>query len=157
MEGNKLLTRFLSLLIVVLALSSCGDDRIFEDYRGMKQLQWSIADTVRFELEAQPAKSKLIIAVKYTDDYDFRNLYVRYLLKDSSALVLENTLVNIPLFERTSGKPLGKGFGTTYTKYDTLPIQTESDIHVVDFIQYMRVESLNGVEAIGLKVIPSRQ
>ncbi|UJP64624.1 gliding motility lipoprotein GldH [Mongoliitalea daihaiensis] len=153
MVANKITLKFALAYILILGLSSCGSERLFEAYQGMPTLQWEELDTVRFELNPTTQNGEMLIAVKYTDAYDFRNLYVRYILKDSTAQVLENTLVNIPLFERISGKPLGKGFGDTFTKYDTLPLQVTTGITSVELIQYMRMESLNGIEAIGLKVV----
>lgn len=143
----------MGIILSILVLSACGTDRLYEDYQGMSGLKWNIEDTVRFDLNPAAQKGKMLIAVKHTDAYEFRNLYVRYVLRDSSNHILENTLVNIPLFERTSGSPLGKGFGGTFTKYDTLPISVDSSVSSVQFIQYMRTETLNGIEAIGLKVV----
>ncbi|GHB43463.1 gliding motility lipoprotein GldH [Mongoliitalea lutea] len=153
MAGNRLAYSLIGIIVSILVLSACGTDRLFEDYQGMPSLKWSIEDTVRFELNPAAHHGKMLIAVKHTDAYEFRNLYVRYILRDSSNQILENTLVNIPLFERTSGSPLGKGFGGTFTKYDTLPVSVDSKIATVQFIQYMRTETLNGIEAIGLKVV----
>jgi gliding motility-associated lipoprotein GldH len=119
----------------------------------MESLHWEIADTVRFEIDPSKPQGSYVIGIKYTDAYDFRNLYVRYLLKDSTNQVMENTLVNIPLFERSSGKPLGKGFGSSFTKYDTLPTASSMGVARVEFIQYMRIETLPGIEAVGLKIV----
>ena len=125
MAGNRLAYNLFGIIVSILVLSACGTDRLFEDYQGMPGLKWGIEDTVRFELNPETHQGKMLIAVKHTDAYEFRNLYVRYVLRDSSNQILENTLVNIPLFERTSGSPLGKGFGGTFTKYDTLPVSVD--------------------------------
>lgn len=150
---SKAVIRVSFMLTLLSALVACDNQRVYESYRGMESLHWEITDTVRFEIDPIKHQGSYVLGVKYTDAYDFRNLYVRYLLKDSLNHVIENTLVNIPLFERSSGKPLGKGFGSSFTKYDTLPVKNGVGVAQVEFIQYMRVETLPGIEAIGLKIV----
>jgi gliding motility-associated lipoprotein GldH len=91
--------------------------------------------------------------VKYNTDYGFRNLYVKYFLFDSLGNQIESQLLNIPLFDSQGGRPLGDGFGSTFTKSDTLPIITDAAYTKVIFVQYMRVEELEGLDAIGFKQI----
>jgi gliding motility-associated lipoprotein GldH len=76
-------------------------------------------------------------------------------LKDSLGQPMVDSLLNINLFDVKTGKPLGDGFGNIFTKYDTLPMeQIYDNQHVkIQFIQYMRKEELEGIEAVGLKII----
>jgi gliding motility-associated lipoprotein GldH len=143
---------FLGLILII---SACNQDRVFENYHGMESQAWGIADTVSFEVDGNLIFDKAILVLKYNSDYEYRNLYLRYLLKDSLGNELDARLINIPLFESTSGKPLGKGYGSTFTNHDTLPISSETDFHQIQLIQYMRVDELKGIEAIGLKLIKS--
>lgn len=144
--------RFLgSFLAISMWLTGCNGDRVFEEYEGLKSGTWSVSDTVSFEVSDLAIPNRTLVAVKYTKDYGFRNLYVQYILKDSSGQTVESKLLDIPLFESNSGKPLGDGFGSTFTKYDTLPLEnTYRSIHLV---QYMRVEELSGIDAVGIKVV----
>ena len=93
-----------------------------------------------------------ILAIRYDDKYEYNNLYVRFLLRDSVDKVLMDSLLNIHLFDPKTGKPLGQGFGNRRIRYDTLPgglIQAKSTFQ---FIQYMRKDTLAGIESIGLKI-----
>jgi gliding motility-associated lipoprotein GldH len=139
------------LSLALLVLGACSGDRIYENYQGLESQKWNVIDTIHFELPKHPV-GHTILGIKYTHDYKYRNLYVRYILKDSLNQVLESQLLDIPLFESVSGKPLGKGFGSTYTKYDTLPLQN-LDYHSVSFTQYMRLDTLPGIEAVGIKLV----
>jgi hypothetical protein len=67
--------------------------------------------------------------------------------------VLNDTVWNVPIFDTQSGKPLGKGFGNTYTIYDTLPFSLPSKAKEVLLLQYMRQAELEGIEAIGIKIL----
>lgn len=134
---------------------SCNSDRIFEEYQGMPELHWKVADTVSFEVTTDDPNAILpMLGVRYNDTYPFHNLYVRYLLDDTLGNTLMDSLINIHLFDTKTGKPLGKGFGNVYTKYDSLPrVEVPADLPVnARFIQYMRADELEGIESIGLKI-----
>ncbi len=145
----------LFLFFLTMGIASCNTDRVFEAYQGMPDLHWNVEDTVSFELEAlQLHEGFPLLGLRYNDTYEFHNLYVRYLLTDSVGKVLADSLINIHLFDPVSGKPLGKGFGNVYTKYDTLPTLAipPGQKHQHQFVQYMRKEDLKGIEAVGLKI-----
>ena len=145
---------FFFLSTIVLA-ASCNSDRVFEEYTGMPELHWKVADTVSFDVRTMaPDVAQPLLGIRYNDTYPFHNLYVRYLLNDTLGNTLMDSLLNIPLFDARSGKPLGKGFGNVYTRYDSLPqVMLPADVPVsVRFVQYMREEELEGIEAVGLKI-----
>lgn len=133
---------------------ACNSDRLFEEYRGMPSLVWQIEDTVSFDVPPLVQRAGLpYLGIRYNDTYEFHNLYVRYLLTDSTGNHRVDTLINIHLFDPKTGKPLGKGYGNVYTKYDTLPqVQMLGEGVSVHFVQYMRKEELTGIEAVGLKI-----
>lgn len=147
---NKL---FFWFLFILGGLVACSSNREFEVYQGMDELSWNIQDTIAFNMESPLPEGPSILAVKYNNNYPYRNLYVRYILTDSLGEVMESELINIALFESTSGRPLGKGYGGTFTKYDTLAFQNPEPYQKIEFLQYMRLEDVEGIEAIGLKRI----
>ena len=144
------------LFVVAGILLACNPDRIFEDYQGMETLQWAVGVTVQFVLK--PEKSEKVLAtigIRYNDQYEYHNLYVKFLMTDSMGVTLQDSLINIDLFDSKSGEPLGDGFGNVFTKYDTLPFENLEENRVVriHFLQYMRKEQVEGIEALGLKII----
>jgi gliding motility-associated lipoprotein GldH len=143
--------RIFLFVMATAMLCACDSDRVFEKYQGMESQSWILNDTVSFHFEEPLESSASLIAVKYNQDYEFRNLYLRYFLLDSAGKEIESQLVNIPLFESTSGKPLGTGYGNTYARFDTLPIESGENYRSIHFVQYMRLENLRGIEAVGLK------
>ena len=152
-EVNKMKNRFACFCLLCLWVTSCSSDRLFESYQGMEDLNWHMEDTVKFELPTELGKHKNLIGIKYTEEYPFRNLYLRYMLRDSTGKITQNILLDIPLFDSKTGSPLGKGFGSTFTKYDTVPVDVPAAYAKVEMLQYMRVEKLQGIEAVGLKVV----
>ncbi|MCS4435398.1 gliding motility lipoprotein GldH [Aquiflexum gelatinilyticum] len=144
--------RFVGIIIALVSLiTSCNGDRIYEEYQGLKTGNWDVADTVSFEVNQLSIPNRTLIGIKYNKDYEFRNLYLRYILKDSLDQTVESKLLDIPLFDSKNGKPLGEGYGSTFTKYDTLPI--ENAYYSIHLLQYMRVEKLSGIETVGVKVV----
>lgn len=144
--------KVISLLLCVL-MFGCDNSRIFEKYQGMETGSWNIADTVSFDLPKISATDKAIVAIKYNDNYEFRNLYLTYILKDSLDQIIESQLLEIPLFDHKSGKPMGSGFGNTFTKYDTLPLSGIKPFIKIELLQYMRVDEIAGIEAVGVKFV----
>jgi gliding motility-associated lipoprotein GldH len=143
----------IGVVSLTLALS-CSDDRIYENFYSFETHSWSDADTATFDLsQVTDAGRQRLIAIKYSEEYPFSNCYIRVISRDSIGTVLDNTLLNTPLFESKSGQPMGKGFGNSFTKYDTLPFEIPEHTKQVQFIQYMRQEHLPGIEAVGLKIV----
>lgn len=143
-------------ILCVWILSSCSGDRLYEDFIALDESRgWQQADSLEFQLGDVDHEGKAtLIAVKFTETYPFSNFYVRVIAKDSSSQIIENKLVNVPLFDSKTGQPLGKGFGSSYTKYDTLPFGLPAQTKSITLLQYMRQESLPGIEAAGLKIVP---
>ena len=141
----------IGLLFFLLVFSNCSEHRDFEQYQGMENLSWGLLDTLSFQMEKPLPVGPSILVIKYNNDYPYRNIYVKYLLKDSLDQIFESQLINIPLFENTTGKPLGKGYGSHFTRYDTIPLTSQKPYSKIQLIQYMRIEDLKGIEAVGLK------
>lgn len=149
---NKL--RTIGLLFLLLGSNSCSNDRIFEEFQALDSAAWSASDSVDFDLNAVDLTNRTsLIAIRFNESYKFSNCYVRIISKDSSHLILEDRLVNMPLFDSKSGKPLGKGFGNTITKYDTIPFQLDQRTYSITLLQYMREDQLSGIEAVGFKIL----
>ncbi|GMQ24370.1 hypothetical protein Aoki45_10520 [Algoriphagus sp. oki45] len=142
------------LISLTILLSSCGGDRLYEEFQSIEGSSWQVTDTLSYEIGSLGTEKRTdLIAVRYSDSYPFSNLYVRLLMEDSSMSILTNKLINIPLFDSKSGKPLGRGFGNTYTKYDTLPLSFPEETVRVKLVQYMRKEDVKGIEALGIKIL----
>ena len=156
MANHKEHWTYLLILLGCYLSLACDKNRVFEQYQGMDDLKWAISDTVSFEFTSLTSDTVTSsIGVKYNDRFVFHNLYVRYLLKDSLGNQLQDSLINILLFDPKTGKPLGDGYGNVFTLFDTLPLVhlQENQGLKVQLIQYMRKEQLDGIEAVGLKIL----
>jgi gliding motility-associated lipoprotein GldH len=152
-KGTTMSKRIIAGLILLLAFTSCVDERVYEDFQKLPSQGWSAQDSLIFELDGLPESfGPNLIGVRFKEDYPYANIYVRLITQDSSFQILQNQLINLTLFE-INGEPVGEGFGGTYTLYDTLPFKIQSRAKQVVLLQYMRKEELQGIEAIGLKIL----
>ena len=139
----------LGWLFLILGLNSCSGDRIFEEFKALDSAAWNATDSINFDLNSLDlATQTSLIAIRFNESYKFSNCYVRIISKDSSNLILENRLVNMPLFDSKSGKPLGNGFGNTITKYDTIPFLLNQKTKIVTLLQYIRESQHSSIEAV---------
>jgi len=134
--------------------TACNNSRVYESFQELEALKWVVSDTISFNVDSLEASTGLssILSIRYDDKYEYNNLYVRYLLRDSVDKVLMDSLLNIHLFDPKTGKPLGQGYGNRRIMYDTLPGDVIQPNSTFQFIQYMRKDTLLGIESIGLKI-----
>ena len=143
-----------SVLGLVLLLFSCGKDRMYEEYHSFDADRWRETDSISFDLtNLDSGRGKAVVGIRYTEEYPFSNCYIKLIVQDSRRLVLMDSLWNVPIFDRQTGKPIGQGFGNTFTTFDTLPITIPTKATKVIMLQYMRQAELAGIEAVGLKVL----
>lgn len=150
---NLRLGLFMALVGVVLA---CDPQRVYEFHHELQGGTWHISDTLEFSFdEMRGFPKKAVVGIRYSDEYDYHNLYMRYIFSDSLGEVQFDSLINLALFQTKTGKPLGGGFGKNYTKFDTLPMVFDSLTvpSKASLIHYMREESLDGVSSVGLKLL----
>lgn len=142
------------LVALLLISTSCSEARMYEQFYSFEDISWSEQDSALFDLrELSSLEGKSLIAVKYTEDYSYSNCYIRVVARDSSKKILQNKLLNVPIFDSKSGHPLGEGFGNTFTKYDTIPFDLPVETKEVVLVQYMRQVELPGIKAIGFKLL----
>lgn len=144
----------LLFLFVGLIFFSCDGDRVFEEFQSIPNQNWSVSDTIQFDLSGLKAPgNRHLVGLRFTDEYPFTNAYMKLLAKDSLGGVLQEELINVLLFDPKSGVPFGKGFGNTHTHYDTLNFKLNEGVHSVNILQYMRQDELQGIESVGFKIL----
>lgn len=132
---------------------SCAQDRVFEEFHAFESQSWNEKDSISFDFRAVKEKQgRKLIGVRFNENYPFSNFYIRIITEDTLGMILENKLLNVPLFDSKSGEPRGKGFGNTFTFYDTIPFEFSDQTVSVKLLQYMRQENIIGIEAIGIKI-----
>jgi gliding motility-associated lipoprotein GldH len=142
---------------MVLLLIACDSSRVYELNNEFENRIW-IADSTQnfaFNITDSTSAYNLYYNLRNSASYPFRNIYVRYSLKDSSGNVLQTDLVNGQLFESISGKPLGEGLGDVFDHQFSILEEYSfpgTGLYTIELNQYMRRDTLPEILAVGVRV-----
>ena len=154
--------RTLSVLIVVLLINifaACNLGAVYDDNISFENAQWEKSETARFQLNIADSLSQydFYINLRNTADYRFQNLYIFLTTHFPNKNVTRDTIEFI-LADQT-GRWLGKGWGNL-KEHDillksnlTFPLSGDYTF----LIQHaMRVDTLNGINNIGVRIEKSK-
>ncbi len=144
------------LLALILAfLSSCDSGRVYEADHDFDEQLWNMDTIPSFEFRIEDtAPKEILLKMRNSLDFPFRNCYLTYHLEDSAGNTLQTALVNIELFDEKTGKPFGKG-NSVFQHAQTIlsdyqfPGPATYKFHLV---QYMRKRNLEGTYSVGIRV-----
>lgn len=154
----KLLKRsLLAVLAFSFLLASCGKEKvIFEKKYDIKNSQWRYADTLDFSFEIKDTTAiyDIVLGIEHTPQYPMQNLYTHIYTKFPSGERIKQ-LLNIDLADN-AGKWEGKCDGSECDF--EIPIQpnaffNKTGNHIITLEQYMRTDSLAGINSITLKLV----
>lgn len=145
-------------LILLLAIAGCDSSRLYEKNHEFTHRWWAATEQPQFNFEipdnTQPYN--LYCNVRNESAYPFANLYVTWHLLDSAGRELHQKLVTEFLFDKKTGKPLGRsGIGDIYDHRFLLlgnHVFPYNGQYTVRFEQFMRTDTLKGVLAVGVRV-----
>ncbi len=131
---------------------------MFEKNIDFQKSQWLHTEKPSFEFRIRNTgmRYNLYCTVRNTSTYPFARLFFNYAVKDSTGKVLNNDLQSLFLFDAKSGKPLGtSGIGDVFDH--RVPLLSNHEFkftgrYTVEFEQYMRLDTLDGISAVGLRV-----
>lgn len=149
---------FLLICALLIFLSACDSNRVYEDYKEFNSKIWLASDTAVFDFQISDTTKKynLKFDVRNSMDYPVSRLFVNYQLSDKGNINLSSKMISGYLFELKTGKPLGSsGIGDIYdNQFPILQNHTfqKAGNYRMKFSQMMRVDSLRGILAVGLRV-----
>lgn len=148
--------------IGLLLFCACEQRAIYQNMVAFAHCQWPV-DTVldfSFPIKDTAQAYDIVLLVKNTPDYPYQNLYITYYLEDDASHLLHKELKNYMLFDVKTGKPLGRG--RWKSKSHTLLVAANHHFshpgsYALKLEHFMRTDTLPGLQAIGIKVILSKQ
>ncbi len=160
MNNVNLIKRLFFILLALplsIAFVSCGKEKIiFEKKYDLKNGQWTYADTLDFAFNIADTMEiyDIVLTIKHTPQYPMQNIYTNIYTKFPSGERIKQQL-NIDLADNT-GKWAGNCSGSECVF--EIPIQPNAffnanGLHTITLEQYMRVESLAGINNIALKIV----
>lgn len=152
-------SRLIFSALLMFVLSGCDTTRISEEVRNFEDRSWLYTSPERFDFNINDISIEynLNLYLRYTNNYPFSNIYLRYQLMDSlDSKKVEGEVKNVELFNPKDGKPIGKSsIGDIYEikipvtsshKFDT------SGPYALRVRQFMRRDTLNELVSVGLRI-----
>jgi len=136
-------------------IAVCHKIMILDNYH------WSMDRVLNFSFQVKDiAKTyDVILLVTSTQDYPYQNLYITHHLEDAVGHLLNKALKNYPLFDSKTGSPLGSGLLQSH-KHEFAVVNRHQFAHTgsytVKLEHSMRTDTLPGLQAVGIKVVPSK-
>ena len=143
------------ILIFIAILSSCGNSATYEEYKKLDNNIWHKDSVLTYDFDLpENADYNISLDIRHAYQYPFSNLYLKYQLAENGTKI-DDALVNIDLFNRKTGKPLGNGLGDIFD-YQVLilpkkPLKKGSK-YQIRIHQFMRMEQLPMIMSLGVSV-----
>lgn len=151
--------RLIALLnfVVCSCLFSCQDHSFPVHIRSLVNQRWAQDQYLEFEFKTHSPEEQvdLLYQVQYGPDYPFENIWLKYWLigpKNDTLIISKD---NLFLFQPGVGKPMGVGtrnrifLDAFFLKNVQLK---DPGMYKIKLRHYMRKDSLNGIQAMGVKV-----
>jgi len=160
MQFQKKLAFSILLLILFFSLVSCGNNNLYENHKEFSTGFWQKDNLQSFDVQIDNATAttqnhSIFYHLRYTTDYDYCNTYIRYKVFSPEGKLLVEKMKLDTLFDCTTGKPLGEGFGTVYTREFQLEKNFDfstKGIYKIELEQMMRKDSLEGIQTVGIRI-----
>ncbi len=115
---------------------------------------WAYGENFTFPGESDstlvglPDSTKIVLAVRHTNDYEYANLWLAVTYRTSDSIIADT--VNMKLSD-DFGKWYGSGTGLTVICYDTISLRyPRSTSRELNVRHIMRVDTLRGIEQVGV-------
>ena len=148
---------FLSMIICI-ALQACDHSRVYEQNVDFPERYWMVGEKPEFEFTIdKPADRYTLYGnIRNSVSYPYSRIFFTYYLQDSTGAEIQKKLVTQYLFDAKSGKPFGNsGLGDIYDHRFELLKDYQFKYrgkYKIKFEQLMRVDTLQGILAVGLRV-----
>lgn len=146
--------RLLFISIISLCLGACAPGHNdYSDFRDINPAGWVYNDTLTFTpaIGDSIATGTLMVALRHSNDYAYRNLWVEIEYQDATNP--RRDTLNIGLAD-IYGRWHGSGFGARYQLTDTVSRRaTLTTGQPVKIRHIMRDDTLGGIDQVGIMFV----
>ena len=146
------------IFLLELLFFACGNTNVaIDETSSFPESGWIQKQPVQFEVTVEDSlvNYALYVVVRQNNAYPFYNLYFSPSVVDAKGKTLQKGLAEAILYDPTTGKPKGAGFGDIYEKkfliYSALKFPKPGK-YQIQVEQSMRVDTLAGMVSFGLLV-----
>lgn len=149
--------RILCFALLLLSLLSCDRYRIYEDTVDFESKYWASSNKLRFPFTIKDTVKSynILYKLRYSIDYPYYNLYLKYALKNEKDSLESFDLQQMNLLETKTGKPLGQGLGDIFDIYiyalKNVKFKQKGK-YTFETQQFMRVDSLPEILSFGIRL-----
>ena len=141
--------------LIILFFSSCDSNRVFDENFSFENANWDRYKTVSFKIEILDtiSQNQFFINIRNTTDYKYSNLYLFITTQLPDGNISKDTIECI--LADINGKWLGNGLGSLKENNILLKndlVFPEKGTYIFEFEQAMRVEILQGIADIGIRI-----
>lgn len=155
MNRNPEKKTLLMLLLLMVAFISCDSNRVFEEHIALKQGKWNAKNQLKFDVTISDltARYNVYLNVRNGPEYPYSNLFLFMNTVMPGGQISRDT-VELTLADY-DGRWLGSGMGSV--KFSHFLFQKDvrfkqTGTYRFVFEQAMRVNELNGISDIGLRI-----
>tara|TARA_B100000941_G_C28391224_1_gene492828 strand:+ start:302 stop:703 length:402 start_codon:yes stop_codon:yes gene_type:complete len=128
----------------------------YSNYYSFKDQIWHQDSSISFNYNnLSNTNLKFEISISYSNSYPFQNLYASYSLLDSEKNIINTKMIELQLFDKKNGIPLGSGIYNNFV-VDSIFLQTDQLIKNEKYqllVKHsMRENYLNGVIRLGISI-----
>jgi len=145
----------LCCMAILLLVSSCKDDSVYDRFTTIKEQRWGYEDTMYHDIRLKDSSGlyDVWLMVRFRKDYEFSNLWLRSRHNMFGTDTMERT--EVALFF-PDGNPKGKVFGNSSTVQGLWKKNIRlSDSIQIALVQNMRKDPLPGIMDVGVKITPA--
>ena len=144
-----------SIFILIFISLSCSMPK-YSNYYSFKDQIWHQDSSIVFNYNnLSNTNMKFEISISYSNSYPFQNLYASYSLLDSEKNIINTKMIELQLFDKKNGIPLGSGIYNNFV-VDSIFLQTdqliENEKYQLLVKHSMRENYLNGVIRLGISI-----
>lgn len=144
--------------IIGMMMMGCDQSRVYEQNTDFNERYWIVNEKPEFEFTIDKPADKYTLYgnIRNSISYPYARIFFNYILLDSTGAQVEKKLVGQHLFDSKTGKPFGNsGLGDIYDhRFELLRNYQfkHRGRYKIRFEQQMRVDTLQGILAVGLRV-----
>ena len=152
---SKKIDFILVLFFLSIVFSSCDPKRIYDKFKDIKDGIWDRTEPIKFEVAINDTLSynNVFVDIRNSGNYKFSNLYLFLSTIYPNQKISRDTVDC--LLADNKGKWLGKGLGDLndcrYLLKKGLRFH-QKGIYTFEFEQAMRVEKLEGIKSMGIRI-----
>lgn len=149
--------RFILILCCVFILAACDrEDVVYEHQTYLPDALWHYDDSVRFDFQMADTSSRyrLLLDIVHRDDYAWENFYMSI----TTRFPADSLQTDVVSFELANKAGIWYGSCRSGKCHLNIPLQERVRFpspgdYALTFEQHMRVNPVEGVEGIGLKLV----